>query len=134
MKLITFNAESLPKTIGAGNKTARVSFGKAGTIHFNGPATTRMELKPGDKITLAQDEEHPENWYFFLDPQGYELRGSSDKKGCLFNHAVLCDTLRDAVGLKKNTTNGFLIAGEPTIVKGDKNKTKYWGILIVPQS
>lgn len=131
MKLAHFNAETLPRQIGGGTpKQPRVSFNKAGTIMFNGAASSLLELKPGDKITLAQDEEDTANWYFFKHEKGFKLRDGYDKKGCLFNHSVMVKKVISSFKLKEDQTYSFLIAGQPTMIKGDK--TKYWGILVTP--
>jgi hypothetical protein len=82
MKLKLFDSETSPKSTGAGrNSLPRISVTKGGTININGKACELMQLKDGSKITLAQDEEEPENWFMFLNPKGFELRPMSDKKG-----------------------------------------------------
>lgn len=130
MKLVYFSEQTLPKQMG-GKKTCKVAFGKAGTIHFNGPACELIGIKPGDKITLSQDEEEPENWYVFKDADhGFEVRAGYDGKGCLFNHSKLVIAFLEAIGKPVNKTVGFLIAGKPTTIKGDKSATQYWGILV----
>lgn len=128
MKLTYFSQQTLPKQR-ISNTVARVSFSKNGIIHFNGFAVDVMGLKNGDKITMSQDEEVPENFYFFKDPNhGFELRTSYDKKGLLFNHAALTKTFIEALGREPGQSYNFLMAGKPTSIKGDK--TVYWGILI----
>jgi hypothetical protein len=130
MKFIYFSSQTCPKQMG-GKKTAKVAFGKGGTIHFNAPACELMELQAGDKVTLSQDEDEPENWYVFKDAEhGFELRSGYDGKGCLFNHAKLVIAFLEAIGKPLDKTLGFLMAGKPTTMKGDKSATKYWGILI----
>ena len=86
-------------------------------------------LKAGDKITLAQDPDEPINWYLFKDPQhGFELRGAYKEQGTQFNHIELGKAFLEAIGKEIGKTHNFKIAGQPTILKGDK--TQYWGILI----
>jgi hypothetical protein len=131
MKLNHFNNETLPKQMGRGKKLPKASFGKSGTISFNGAAVELMDFKQGEKISIAQDEEDDGNWYFFKDPKGFELRQGYDKKGSLFNHAVMVKTFIESFSLPADITHAFLIAGEPTTVKGDK--TKYWGVLVTPR-
>lgn len=114
---------------GGMRKSARVSFTKSGVIQFSPSASELMGIKSGDKITLAQDEEDAHNWYFFKDSQhGFELRAGYKDAGCMFNHRGLVHELLGAFGKPEDVTHKFLIAGEPTVMKGDK--TKYWGILI----
>ena len=131
MKLKLFNQQTTPKIIGAGNTTPKVSVTKNGVFNLNGAACQLMELKAGDKITLAQDEDEKDNWYFFKDAvNGFQIRSAYDKnmKGCMFNHKLLSSSFIKTIGLKESLTHQFLIAGQPTIIKNDK--TKYWGILI----
>lgn len=131
MKLTYFSTQALPKVMG-GKKVARIAFGKAGTVQFNQPACELIGIKKGDKITLCQDEEEPENWYVFKDTNhGFEVRPGYDGKGCLFNHAKMVVTFLEAVGKPTDKTIGFMIASKPTVLKGDKSGTQYWGILIV---
>jgi hypothetical protein len=129
MKLNYFSEQTLPKQMGGGSKLPRVAFSKSGTITFNPAAGQLMGLKGGDKVTLAQDEEDPRNWYFFKDPQhGFELRPGYKDKGSMFNHKVMVQALLQAFGKPEDITHNFKIAGQPTVMKNDK--TKYWGILI----
>lgn len=131
MKLIKLDQTTLPKQFGGGNKTPKVSFGKSGTVSFNAPACKLMEFEPLTKITLAQDEEARDNWYFFKDDvNGFGLRQGYDKKGCMFNHSKMVGELVGAFGMNKDITHNFLIAGKPTMIKGDK--TKYWGLIMRP--
>lgn len=131
MKLKYFSQQTLPKVMGGGNRAARVSFAKSGTITFNEPATQLMGLKVGDKVSLSQDEEDPVNWYFFKDKEhGFEVRSAYDKKGCMFNHSKMVSAFITAVELEEGITHSLLIAGKPTTIKGDKAQTQYWGILV----
>ncbi len=130
MKLTYFSEQTFPKQMGS-KKTAKVAFGKGGTIHFNQPACELIDIKAGDKVTVAQDEDEPENWYVFKDTEhGFEVRAGYDGKGCLFNHAKLVIAFLEAIDKPVDKTIGFLIAGKPTTMKGDKTATKYWGILV----
>lgn len=130
MKLKTFNEETLPKMHGgAKSTTPRVSFNKTGTIGFNGPAMELMELAPGDKISIAQDEEDTANWYLFKDSKGFALRGKGDDgKGLTFNHTTLVKKFTEANDCDENITIKCIVAGKPTIV----GKVKYWGLLVQP--
>lgn len=84
-------------------------------------------------MTLTQDEEHPENWYFFKDREhGFAIREDVKKKICLFSHAVLVRTLVEALGLDREKSAKAMIAGQPTVMKGDKAGTQYWGIIFRP--
>ncbi len=114
---------------GPKSTTATISFSKAGTITFNPLSCERIGLVAGSKISIAQDEDAPENWYVFVDEEnGFELRCKDPQKdkACTFNHKALCTTIIEACGLPTDETHRFLIGGEPTPL----GKTNYWGILI----
>ena len=100
-------------------------------ICFNKEACSLIGLKAGDKVTLAQDPDEPINWYFFKDAQhGFELRGAYKDQGAQFNHVTLVRTFVEALEKESGKTHSFRLAGDPTVMKGDKAQTKYWGILI----
>lgn len=128
MKLKEFNAETLPKLSGGGKGVPRISFSKGGVININATACELIGLKPSDKITLAQDEEDPVNWYIYKNEKGFELRSAYDKKGVLFNHNSLTKEIMKAIEYDDTLSHNFIIAGQATTIKGDK--TKYWGILV----
>lgn len=92
-----------------------------------------MELKVGNKVTIALDEEVNDNWYVFIDQKnGFALRegyNGQSAKGCLImNHKKLQAHVAKALKLNEDETHNFLIAGKPTTINGDK--TKYWGLLL----
>lgn len=92
-----------------------------------------MELKAGTKVTVAQDEEQSDCWYVFKDDQhGFQLRAGYDatkQPGALMmNHKKLHTLVSAGCALNPDETHNFLIAGQPTMMKGDK--TKYWGLLV----
>lgn len=119
--------------MGGVNRTiAKVTFGAKGAVSFNEAAAGLIGLKKGAKISLAQDEEDPDNWYFFLDKEhGFEVR---DVKGkyWLFQHTHLVRQFMEGKGLEVGKSAKGIIAGQPTVIKGDKANTQYWGILIRP--
>lgn len=130
MKLIYFSSQTLPKQ-GGGNKKPTISFGKKGMISINAETSKLVGLKHGDRITIAQDESAPENWYLFKNNSyGFELRKLSDDKSLGFNHISLVSTFREAMELDDSKSHRFRMAEEPTVMKGDK--TQYFGILVLP--
>lgn len=131
MKLMYFSNQTLPKNEGGGRITGpRVSFGKKGMIYFNRAASSLLDLKEGNKITLAQDQEDPAGWYFFKDAQhGFELKLHSDKKGYWFSHQALRKELLSSFDKPQDINHNFPISAEPTVMKGDK--VKYWKLLIL---
>lgn len=131
MKLMYFSEQTLPKQMGGGSKLPRIAFNKSGLVTFNEPARQLAGLKDKDKITLAQDPDAPENWYFFKDPHhGFELRTGYKGKNLLFNHITLVQAFLAAIDKEFGKTYNLKIAGQPTVLKEDKAKTRYWGILI----
>lgn len=92
-----------------------------------------MQIKPGDKISLAQDEEDGGCFYFFKDSShGFPLYASSKTKGVRFAHKSFVTLIMQAMELPVDRNIKALIAGQPTVMKGDKAGTEYWGILIRP--
>ncbi|GAO43766.1 hypothetical protein [Flavihumibacter petaseus] len=130
MKLKYFTEQTLPKVRGAGGtRLARINLSTKGAIRINEAACQLIGIKDGDKISIAQDQEAKENWYIFKDPShGYQVRLMSDKKTCGFNHATFIGAFKKAMNLKDDIGVSYLIAGQPTVMSGDK--TKFWGILI----
>ncbi len=110
-----------------GGGKASVGFNKAGTINLNEKACERLELKTGDKIAIAQDEESPENWYIFKHEEGFDVRATSDKKGFVFNHSSLCKEIFKFFELSTDKSHRFLLAEEET--KNEDDTTIYWGLL-----
>jgi len=131
MKLTYFSQQTLPKETAGRSTLPKVSFAKSGLITFNREAVKLLGLKIGDKVTLAQDPDEPINWYFFKDKDhGFDLRTAYKDLGVQFNHIELTRTFLGAIGRQIGVTHKFKIGGEPTILKGDKSQTKYWGILV----
>jgi len=129
MKLNYFSSQTVPQGyFGASNKKPRVAFGKAGTITFNEHAQKLLKLKEGDKLTLAQDEESPRDWYFFKDPEhGFELAKSSDKKYLKFGHSKLINEFYNAFGFEKGSKT-FEFSETAMITK--TSKTEFWQLII----
>jgi hypothetical protein len=108
-----------------------VSFNKSGVIFFNKQACEQMDLSPGVKVILAQDDDQPENWYFIKDDKGFELTQPSknlNQQGASIYQMKLIKELLAAFSLPEDESYKFKIAKEPTIIAGDE--TKYWPLLI----
>lgn len=129
MKLNYFSSQTLPKgNFGNRNGNPSISMGKNGAIRFNHAASELIGIEHGSKVSIAQDEEAPENWYVFVDKDnGFECRLMSDKKSHGFNHSALIQMFRDAMGIAEGKGITYRIAGQPTTFKRDKKP--YWGIL-----
>jgi hypothetical protein len=110
-----------------------MSISKAGLVSINRPTCTLMDLKEGDKLTLCQDEEDPECFYFFKDAShGFVVRPDKKRTSLLFTHVGMFKVICKALERSTNESIKALIAGQPTTMKNDKAQTKYWGILIRP--
>jgi len=100
MKLTVFNNESFPKgSFGRSGASPAISMGKAGNICINSGAAERLGLQHEDKISFAQDEEDPANWYVFKDDNGYPCRLHSDKKSLVFSHGQMVRSIKESLGL-----------------------------------
>jgi hypothetical protein len=125
MKLTVFNSESMPQgTIGDRSRIPKISIGKSGSFLINFSGADRLELKHGDKISFAQDDDG--NWYVFKDPAGFTVRLHSDKKSLTFNHGEMARTIKETLDLKRDQSAQFFIAGQPEV----HSKVKYWGLII----
>jgi hypothetical protein len=128
MKLTFFTDQTVPKQLSRhSTKLPRISFTKAGVLVLNQTAMQKLNLKAGDKISLAQDPDNPSNWYIFKDKEnGFEIRHGYKQKAGLINHRQLCDLFLDCFGMEKDKSNSFKLGGQPTIW----GKVEYWGILV----
>ncbi|MGN6435970.1 MAG: hypothetical protein ACTHMM_05525 [Agriterribacter sp.] len=131
MKLKYFSEQTVSRAPAGGpNGTAKITFSKNGGISINKTAQSLLGIGNKDKITLSQDEDEPENWYIHKDPHhGFEMRIASSGQ-LLFTHVNLVKTFKEIAELDIKKTYSFLIGGQPTMIKGDKAQTQYWGILI----
>lgn len=128
MNLTIFNKETMPQgTFGTGwAKSPAITIGQKGLLKINYAAGELLDVKEGDRVSIAQDEENPADWYITKDPNGYELRLGSDKKSYLFNNIALSKTIYECFELSAETKSvRWLIAGQPTKV----GKQTYFGIL-----
>lgn len=131
MKLIKFNAETLPKTFKHGkNVLPAISVCKNGIFSLNKAGVELLKGSNDTKYAIAQDPEEPRNWYLFKDEKGFsisarvfELNGTAD-----FSHKSLQISFCEAMSFDVEKTHRFLLAGKSTVVKGDS--TEYFGILI----
>jgi len=129
MELVYFSNQTLPKALGNGRqKVPRISFGKSGVISLNQHAVDLIGLKDNGKLSLAQDQKEPENWYIFIDTNGFEVRAGYKDNGVIFNHKDLVKSFLEVFEKDVKVSHSFLIAKEPTTMKG--SKTQYWGILV----
>lgn len=131
MKLTKFNTELLPTRPFQIAPGPCVRFSKRNAITFNQDAVDLMELQIGDKITLAQDDDKPENWYFFKDPSGFLLKENKKAKGLVFYHKTLIKTFKDAFQLDLDASYGFAIDKKPTYHEG---ATELWRCIVASEA
>ena len=100
MGLKRFNTET---TKGMGTGQPLVSIARnAGLISIFGATAEALGLKPGDKVSIVQDQDNPKDWYIDTkDEAGFKLRGSDKGKGLSFNNSVICNRLLDSLEFPK---------------------------------
>lgn len=129
MKLILLDQTTFPqKQPSRFDSTPRISFSKYGKVIFNPAAIQLMGLSAGSKISIAQDEDNPADWYCFIDEEnGFVIKEKTTKSNnvVFFSHRRLIDTFLDSLSLNTSITHSFIIAGKPTTL----GKTKYYCIL-----
>lgn len=126
MKLNYFSEQTLEKKMDR-SRAAKICFRKAGVISLNPNACEIIGIKPGDKISMAQDQENPKDWYVFRDSgHGFPARKAYNNDGVIFNHKTLVRKFCEANSLKLDKSYQFLIAGQKTTW----GKVDYFGILL----
>lgn len=113
MKLIKFDATN-SKTHKSGE--AIIRFNMAGGISLTKTATEELGLKAGQKVSVVQDEEKPEDWYLVInDEDGFELRENTTGTGVAFNNAYIVHTLKNFLDIEANISSYcFKIATKPS--------------------
>ena len=100
MNLTTYNTTNsrLVQTRGA-----RISFNRNGVISISSTATRDIGLKPGQKVSVVNDLDNPDDRFLTLDKEeGFVLRPpSADNNMLLFNcsalaHKIIDYTIADA--------------------------------------
>ncbi len=127
MNLNVFSAETLPTKHSFTGRGPRINFGKSGMINFSKPATQLMKIKVGDKVSLAQDDAHPEKWYFFKDPAGFILKDATHG-GLWISHKDLVKTYVGAFDGDTNKGQRAVVSPEPVLFGAKKTGggTEYW--------
>lgn len=120
MNLSYFSTQTLPKgTFGKRTGDPVINLGIKGAIRLNPAACELLGVTEGTKVSVAQDQDNPENWYIFLDPEhGYECRVFSDGKSYGFNHSALTSTIKECFELPIDKGVSFPIAQIPIIFRG----------------
>lgn len=70
MKLKLFNTETIC-SYSKREEIRRIRFNSRGLIYISGGVAELINLKKGDRLSLAQDEERPNDWYLFKSHNGF---------------------------------------------------------------
>lgn len=114
MKLIIYSKENA-RSGKIGERTCRVNK-ETGLITLSREAVKQYELREGDRILLANDEENKKDWFFCktTDETGFALK---DNKGTFqFRNAFLAELLLNSLKIAKSAV--FFIEKEPEVVDG----------------
>lgn len=123
MELITFNKKNALCKQRKGNPTIRF-MRKTGIISISATAAERMKLNEKTSISFAQDKKEPKDWYICTnDPEGFAMRTKNKSLLYLFNNAVICNAILDALKVKEAVS--FTIGVEPFNHEGKQ----YWPII-----
>lgn len=100
MKLKIYN----PENAGQSGKSSKpsIAFSKNGLISFNKAAVAELNLKPGDQVELAEDEENEGDWYFkIVMGGGFVLKEYKQDGRLNFNSAKLVLCITEPLGVEK---------------------------------
>lgn len=94
-------------------------------IIFSKEACALLGLKKEETLSLAQDDVHPEKWYFYKDPDGFPLK--ENKGGPLWIcHRQLVTTYLECFDLDLTKTHKTTFVREPVLMSGKRSGTQYW--------
>lgn len=100
MKLKIYN----PDNAGAAGRSAKpnIAFSANGLIAFNKAAVQALNLKEGDLVEFAEDEENDGDWYFKIVPEGgFSLKAYKDDGRLCFNSSKIVMFITEPLGLTK---------------------------------
>lgn len=126
MELIHHNKITSPNKYGGKGRVAKIVFNKVGLFAINKSGYTKLKLKAGDCVSIAQEKGEPRNCYLYKDNNGFPLRENSSGNTLLFSNKTLMVNILESVGYDSSITHSFQIGIEPTV----ENKVSYYGILI----
>lgn len=115
MKLIIYNVEN-SKTDRSGERLCRVNR-KTGVITFSSEMVKCLELKAGDRILVANDQEDKKGWYICKtdNEAGFIVTGKD--KTLLIRNTFVAGLLLSSVKIEKSAS--FLVAKEPVQNEGE---------------
>lgn len=124
MKLIKFDNVT---AAGIRSGKATIIFNSKGQICLNKHAISALNLTPGMKVSICQDEENPYDWYLVMnDENGFTLRQSSSGQ-MIFNNSYLCKMMLDFTQENYSTLTAT-ISTEPVVIQNEDSSqsTLYW--------
>jgi hypothetical protein len=126
MKLIHFDSETASGSRMASTEPS-IRFHQSGIITISAAAAEKIKLKEGDKVSIAQDEDSPDDWYLITkDKKGFATRIYKGSNGLAFNNAYIAKSLINFLELKTKSVS-FKLATEPA---ADNGGGKLYAILL----
>lgn len=116
MKLIIYNIEN-SKVDRSGERLCRVNR-KTGVISFSGELAKCLELKAGDRVQLANDEENKKNWFICKTDSEAGFIVTGKDKTLLIRNSFVAGLLLNSLKIEKSAS--FLVAKEPEKVEGSE--------------
>lgn len=116
MKLIIYNIEN-SKVDRSGERLCRVNR-KTGVISFSGELVKCLELKAGDRVQLANDEENKKNWFICKTDSEAGFIVTGKDKTLLIRNSFVAGLLLNSLKIEKSAS--FLVAKEPEKVEGSE--------------
>jgi len=90
-----------------------------GVIVINKKALDLMELVENNCISIAQDKQHPKDWYIFRDADGLPIKKKSGTNESLgIASSFICSEIKTSLGLDKKKGYIFQLALQPTVENG----------------
>lgn len=116
MKLIIYNIEN-SKADRNGERLCRVNR-KTGVISFSGELVKCLDLKAGDRIIVAADQEDKKGWYISKteNEAGFIVTGKD--KTLLIRNSFVAGLLLSSMKIEKSAS--FLVAKESVEIEGEK--------------
>ncbi len=115
MKLTTFDSKTLPLA-SSSRMLPKFSIQQKNVVGLNGAGAKLLGLKPTDKISVAQDDDKPADWFVYKDNEnGFPTRRyDNSKKGTfMFAHADFATMFRECFGLDEEKTYAFEVDEKP---------------------
>ena len=115
MALLIFNPNTVVARAHVG--IATINFNAKGSISISKAAAGLLEITPGSKLSLLQDEDNLTDWYIAKDEaNGFLVRGgSSGFKGLMFSNSQVARRVRESLGLEDGVSCTIRIGPDPEL-------------------